>query len=138
MLEANLEPSGILQLCPGAANITFVCTNDDPSSDMLTWRVYDQNHVNGFLYVFASSSALHTEQSEGIFTVVLNSKNPLMSTATLTNNNFDPQQNGTNLACANTTSSTPSPSQGDFAFLILKGTCIYWLYIVFLLCTLVR
>ena len=133
MLEANLEPSGILQLCPGAANISFVCGNDDPSSNLLTWRAYDQNHDNGGLHVFRPSSALDTEQSSGIFTVVLNSKYPLMSTATLTNN-FDSQQNGTNLTCGDTTS-TPSTSQGDFAFLILRGTCIA---IASLLCALVR
>ena len=129
-----MEPSGLLRLCPGA-NITFVCTSD-PSSTLLTWRAYDQNHENGDSYFFYTNSALDTEQTSGIFTLLLNSNNPLMSTATLTNN-FDPQLNGTNLTCANTTSTTPSPSQGDFALMILSGTgCILYIYFS-LVCALV-
>ena len=103
-----------------------------PLSNVLIWQVYYQNHDNRDKHSFHKNSVLDMEQSSSIFTVVLNSKNPLMSTATLTNN-FDPQQKETNLTCAST-SAAPSPSQGEFAVLVLRGNAWLYMYILNLTC----
>ena len=115
----NLEPSGVLQLCPGSS-ITFVCTNDQ--TGVLAWRSFEQDYPDGDPYFFNDGNAVNmVERFSGSFTVVLISTSPLISTATLTNN-FGPQLNGTNLTCSSTTSISHSPSQSDYAVLILKGT----------------
>lgn len=114
----NLEPSGILQLCPGS-NITFSCTNNQ--SAVIAWRAFDENHPDGNPIFFSTFSVVDMRQLvSGIFTVTLQSLSPLVLTATLTNS-FNPQQNGTLLFCSNTVSSTPSPSQMEIATLLLRG-----------------
>ena len=114
----NLEPSGLLQLCPGS-NIAFVCTNNHTS--VLAWRSFEQDHPDGDPYFFNDGSDVDMmERSSGSFTVVLLSTSPLVSTATLTNN-FSLQKNGTNLTCSSTTSTKTLPSQRDYAVLIHKG-----------------
>ena len=123
MSAVNLEPSGVLQLCSGG-NITFVCTNNQ--SSLLVWRGFSQNDHKGNPYYFTNTSTLDLERFIGNFTLLLKSTSPMVSTATLTNS-FGPQQNGINLSCSETTSSNPSPSQGDYAVLTLKGG----LYILF-------
>ena len=117
----NLEPSGVLQLCPGR-NITFICTNNQPT--FLVWRSFEQlqDYSDDDYQFFNHNSPLDmVEHVIGSFAVVLISTSPLTSTATLTKN-FGLQLNGTNLTCSSTTSTNPSPSQGDYAVLILKGT----------------
>ena len=118
MSTVNLEPSGILQLCP-ASNITFVCTNNQ--TKVLAWRSFEQDYPGGDPYFFNDGSDVDmVERFSGSFAVVLISTSPLVSTATLTNN-FGPQLNGTNLTCSSTTSTNPMPSERDYALLILKG-----------------
>ena len=119
----NLEPSGVLQLCPGS-NITFVCTNNQTT--FIVWRSFEQDYPDGHVYIFNQNGSVDmVEYFIGSFALVLISANPLVSTATLTKN-FGLQLNGTNLTCSSTTSKNPSPSKGDYAALILKGTqCIY-------------
>ena len=115
----NLEPSGVLQLCPGS-NITFVCTNNQ--TIFLVWRSFEQGHPEGDPYFFNTGSEVDmVEHFSGSFAVVLISTNPLISTATLTKN-FGLQLNGANLTCFSTTSTNPSPSDWDYAVLTLKGT----------------
>ena len=128
MLTVNLEPSGVLQLCSGG-NITFVCTNNVNQSELLAWRAVDENHPDGDPYFFTNTDEVDIERFSGGFTLLLKSRSPLVSTATLTNI-FSPQQNGTNLTCSSTTASRPSPSKADYAVLILKGTQ----YILFFSC----
>ena len=114
-----LEPSGVLELCPGS-NITFVCINNQTS--VLAWRSFEQDYPNGDPYFFSQNNPVDmAERFSGSFAVVLLSAIPLVSTATLTNN-FGPQLNGTNLTCSSTTSTKPSPSERDYAVLTLKGT----------------
>ena len=120
----NLEPSGVLKLCPGR-NIKFVCISQ---SKVLAWRSFEQDYPDGDPYFFNDGSDVDmVERSSGSFTVVLISANPLLSTATLTNN-FGLHLNGTNLTCSSTTATKPSPSQPqrDYAVLTLKGTRTKW------------
>ena len=131
MSTVNLEPSGVLQLCPGS-NITFVCTNNQ--SAVIAWSAYDENYdPDGDPCFFSVQSKIGmTGCTSGNFTILLISTSPLVSTATL-KNKFDPQQNGTILVCSNTLSSNPSPSQMENAVLTLKGTQ-YAVYGSFLVC----
>ena len=118
MSTVNLEPSGVLQLCPGS-NITFVCTNNVTS--VLAWRSFEQDYPDGDPYFFSDGSEVDMAACcSGSFTVVLLSVNPLVSTATLTNN-FGLQLNGTNLTCSSTTYKNTLPSETEYAVLILKG-----------------
>ena len=134
----NLEPHGVLQLCPGS-NITFVCTNNQ--TNFIVWRSFEQDSPDGDSFIFFNqvSTIDMVQLLSGSFAVVLISASPLVSTATLTKN-FGPQLNGTNLTCSSTTSTNPSPSNGDYALLILKGTrCIHSLFIIFFsVCVCVR
>ena len=127
----NLEPSGVLQLCPGS-DITFVCTNNQ--TIFLVWRSFEQNYSDGDPYLFTYGSQVDmVEFFIGSFAVVLISASPLISTATLTKN-FGLQLNGTNLTCSSTTSTNPSPSERDYAVLILKGTRSSYMQGLFLVC----
>ena len=120
MSTMNLEPSGVLLLCPGS-NITFVCTNNQTS--VLAWRSFEQDHPNGDPYFFNDDSPVDmVERFSGSFTVVLLSASPLISTATLMNGSFGLQLNGTNLTCSSTTYKNTLPSETNYAVLILKGT----------------
>ena len=142
MSTVNLEPSGILQICPGS-NIAFICTNNETS--VLGWRSFEQDYPDGDPYFFSDGSDVDMmERFSGSFTVVLVSTSPLVSTATLTNN-FSLQKNGTNLTCSSTTSTKSSPSQRDYAVLIMKGTrntrfihylhkCLYLVRVYFATC----
>ena len=123
LLAVNLEPSDVLELCPGSS-MTFTCTNND--SSLLEWQVFNKTHPNGEAFVFTPSSTLNREVSKGIFSVRLISRNPLVSTATLTTS-FNPQQNGTNLTCASTVSLNPSSQDIDYAVLLIEGihACIH-------------
>ena len=115
----NLEPSGVLQLCPGS-NITFVCTNTQTTA--LAWRSLEQDYPEGEPQFFNNISKIDMmEHLSGSFAVVLLSANPLISTATLTKN-FDLHLNGTNLTCSSSTYSTLPPAETEYAALILKGT----------------
>ena len=130
VVTVNMEPSGVLQLCPGS-NITFVCTNNQ--TGFIVWRSFEQDSPDGDSFIFFNQENTidMVQLLSGSFAVVLISASPLISTATLTNN-FGPQLNGTNLTCSSTTSKIPSPSNGDYALLILKGTrCIHSLFIMF-------
>ena len=119
MPTVNLEPSGVLKLCPGS-NIKFVCTNTQ--SSVLAWRSFEQDHPKGDPYFFNDGTNIDmVERFSGSFTVVLISTSPLTSTASLTNN-LSPQVNGTNLTCSSTASTDASPSQRNYAILITKGT----------------
>ena len=119
MPTVNLEPSGVLQLCPGS-NIKFICTISQTT--ILAWRSFEQDYPDGDPYFFNNGSDLDmVERFSGSFTVLLTSTSPLVSTATLTNN-FGLHLNGTNLTCSSTTSIKTSPSQSDYAVLTLKGT----------------
>ena len=114
----NLEPSGVLQLCPGS-NAVFVCTNNQTS--VLAWRSFEQGYPQGDPYFFSNSDSIDMiKRSSGSFTVVLISTSPLTSTATLTSN-FGLQINGTNLTCSSTILPEESPPQREYAVLILKG-----------------
>ena len=114
----NLEPSGVLQLCPGS-NIMFVCTNNQ--TGVIAWRSFEQDYPDGDPYFFSDFSPVDmAEHFSGSFAVVLISVSPLILTATLMNN-FGLQQNGTNLTCSSTISTKPSPADRDYAVLILKG-----------------
>ena len=114
----NLEPSGVLQICPGSS-ITFVCTNNQ--TNFLVWRSFKQDYPDGNLFIFNIGSQVDMQYLSGSFTLVLISVSPLVSTATL-KENFGFQLNGTNLICSSTTSTNPLPSEGDYAILIVKGT----------------
>lgn len=116
----NLEPFGVLHLCPGS-NITFTCTVSLDQAELLSWRAFDENHpdVTPRFFHINDDPGLEYAYAE-FFTLFLVSTSPLVSTATFTNG-FGPQQNGTNLTCANTVSSNLSPSKGDYAFLTVKG-----------------
>ena len=115
-LTVNLEPSGLLQLCPGS-NISFVCTSNQ--TDILVWQSFEKGYSDGDSLFFTPNSPVDmVERIIGSFAVVLISASPLISTATLTNK-FNLQQNGTNLTCSNDTS--PSPTEGTYAVLVLKG-----------------
>ena len=119
MSTVNLEPSGLLQLCPGS-NITFVCTNNQTT--VLAWRSFEQDYPDGDSYFFNDGNPVDmVERFSGSFMVVLLSTSPLISTATLTNN-FGPQLNGTNLTCSSTTYTNILPSEAEYAVLTLKGT----------------
>ena len=121
LYAVNLEPFGVLQLCPGS-NITFVCTMDTNQSHILYWQAFDQDNTNGDSYVyFIFSTVDMNQQSIGSFMLLLKSTSPLVSTATLTNG-FNLDQNGTILVCASTNNSMSSPSQMKEAKLILNGT----------------
>ena len=116
-----LEPSGVLQLCPGS-NITFVCTVDNNQSNVLKWQAFDQDHPNGdsHFYTTFNTGVNMNQQFIGIFTLLLKSMSPLVSTATLTNG-FNLEQNGTVIVCASTLS-LPSPSEMREAELIMNDT----------------
>ena len=119
MPTVNLEPSGVLKLCPGS-NIEFVCTNTQ--TGVLAWRSFEQDDSNGDPYFFNSDSPVGwMELFSGSFEVVLISTSPLTSTATLTEN-FSSKLNGTNLTCSSTTLLNTLPSERDYAILTLKGT----------------
>ena len=124
----NLEPSGVLQLCPGSS-ITFVCTNNQTT--VLAWRSFEQDYPEGDPHFFNQDSELDMkEQFSGSFAVMLVSASPLISKATLTNK-FGLQLNGTNLTCSSTAKIKPPPSKTEYAVLILKGNypeysvCLY-------------
>ena len=126
----NLEPHGVLHLCPGS-NITFVCTTNQ--MNFIVWRSFqlEQDYPDGNPCFFNPFSEVDMVKCySGSFAVVLISASPLISTATL-KNNLGSQLNGTNLTCSSTTSTIPSPSNGYYALLILKGTrCIHSLFTV--------
>ena len=118
MSTVNLEPSGVLQLCPGS-NITFVCTNNQ--TGVLAWRSFEQDYPEGHPYFFNQGSEVDmVERVSRSFAVVSLSASPLISTATL-RNNFGLQLKGTNLTCSSTTKMKPPPSKLEYAVLILKG-----------------
>ena len=133
----NLEPSVVLQLCPGS-NITFVCTNNQ--TKVLAWRSFEQDYPEGDPYFFNHGTEVDmVERSSGSFAVVLISASPLVSTATLTNE-FGFQLNAVNLTCSSTTSVNTSPSERDYAVLVyVKVLRIYtWIIYTSLSCLCVR
>ena len=123
MSIVNLEPSGLLELCPGS-NITFVCSTKQ--SPILVWKNYIQDHPDKHSHIYtAFSTGLETDS--GSFALLLKSKSPLVLTATL-KNGFSSEQNRTILACASTVAD-PTPSQTENATLVFKGipvrVCLY-------------
>ena len=50
-----LEPSGVMELCPGS-NITFVCTNNQTA--VLAWRCFEQDYPEGDKFFFKHGSPL--------------------------------------------------------------------------------
>ena len=121
LATVNLEPSGVLQLCPGSS-ITFVCTNNQ--TIVLAWRSFEQDYPEGEPHFFSNVSKIDmTEYFSGSFAVVLVSASPLISTATLTED-FHLQLNGTNLTCSSNTFTNPPPTETEYAVLILKGNGI--------------
>lgn len=118
----KLQPSsGTLELCPGSP-VTLVCTINVMQASVLYWRVTENNNPIWKSKYFTNASNTDVEYTIGSFTVTLVSRNPLISTATLTNK-FDYQHNGTEVTCKSTLSPTPSPASVASAVITLKGTC---------------
>ena len=91
----NLEPSGVLQQCPGS-NVTFVCINNQ--MNVFVWRSFDQDYPHGDAYFFNPGSPVDmVEHFIGSFAVVLLSVSPLVSTATLSNFDLQQKRNNFNL-----------------------------------------
>ena len=121
MSIVNLEPSGLVQLCPGS-NITFVCRVSQ--SDILTWENHVQGHPDEEQQILSTGTDVDVEFDSGRFTILLKSTSPLVSTATL-KNSFNSQQNGTILVCTSTLNPVPPPSEMESAILALKGIFYY-------------
>ena len=115
--DVTMEPSGVLQLCPGSS-VTFSCTNNQ--TQFIFWGISHNSLPDGPELNPFSSGDVGMPRFVKNFTFVLISTNPLVSTVTFTNK-FNPQQNGTTLVCTGTLVANPSASLMDDATLILKG-----------------
>ena len=121
MSIVNLEPSGLVQLCPGS-NITFVCS---PShSTIITWHNYVQGHPDRNSLIVTAGFDVDLEFDSGSFTILVKSTSPFVSTATL-RKAFNSQQNETILVCSIALNFVPTPSEMENATLTLKGISYY-------------